>query len=155
MVTILDGGMGGELIRREVTPRNELWSAQALLDVPETVLAVHKDYIASGASIIITNSYSTIPSYLGKMGMADRFEELTILAAKLARQAADEADNGVLVAGSMPPLDESYRPGKPVRQTGLAAYAGRLPLQGGARIHQRHDRREDAPPAPSGLRSAA
>jgi len=110
MVTILDGGMGGELIRREVTPRNELWSAQALLDVPETVLAVHKDYIASGASIIITNSYSTIPSYLGKMDMADRFEELTTLAARLARQAADEADNGVLVAGSMPPLDESYRP---------------------------------------------
>ena len=117
MVTILDGGMGGELIRREATPRNELWSAQALIDAPDTVLAVHKDYIAAGASIIITNSYSTIPSYLGKMGMESRFEELTTLAAKIARQAADEesgeadtAEGRILVAGSMPPLDESYRP---------------------------------------------
>ena len=84
MVTILDGGMGGELIRREVTPRNELWSAQALLDAPDTVLAVHKDYIAAGAERIITNSYSTIPSYLGKMGLEDRFEELTGLAKSLA-----------------------------------------------------------------------
>jgi len=110
MITILDGGMGGELIRREATPRTELWSAQALMDKPEAVLKVHKDYIEAGAELIITNSYSTIPSYLGKIGLEGRFEELTALAGRIARQAADEADGTVLVAGSMPPLDESYRP---------------------------------------------
>ena len=110
MLTILDGGMGGELIRRKISPGNELWSAQALLDAPDSVLEVHKDYIAAGARIIITNSYSTIPSYLGKLGLEERFEELTELAAQIARQAADEADARVLVVGSMPPLDESYRP---------------------------------------------
>lgn len=110
MITILDGGMGGELIRREITPRGELWSAQALLEAPETVLELHKDYIAAGARIIITNTYATIPSYLGKLGLEDRFEELAILAGKLARQAADEAPDQVLVAASLPPLDESYRP---------------------------------------------
>ena len=60
MTVILDGGMGGELIRREVIPRGELWSAQALLDAPDTVLAVHADYIAAGAGVITTNSYSTV-----------------------------------------------------------------------------------------------
>jgi homocysteine S-methyltransferase len=110
MITILDGGMGGELIRREITPRGELWSAQALLEAPDTVLELHKDYIAAGARIIITNSYSTIPSYLGKMDLADRFEELATLAGRLARRAADEAPERVFVAASLPPLDESYRP---------------------------------------------
>jgi S-methylmethionine-dependent homocysteine/selenocysteine methylase len=37
-------------------------------------------------------------------------EELTELAGRLARQAADAADHPVRVAGSLPPLDESYRP---------------------------------------------
>jgi S-methylmethionine-dependent homocysteine/selenocysteine methylase len=110
MITILDGGMGGELIRRELTPRGELWSAQALLDAPDKVLEVHADYIAAGAEIIITNSYSTIPSYLGKLGLADRFKELTELAGRIAREAADAADHPVQVAGALPPLDESYRP---------------------------------------------
>ena len=55
--------MGGELIARGHTPRTGLWSAKALLDVPEAVSQVHVDYIAV-ASVITTNSYSTIPSYL-------------------------------------------------------------------------------------------
>ncbi|MGI9324122.1 MAG: homocysteine S-methyltransferase family protein [Pseudomonadales bacterium] len=110
MITILDGGMGSELIRREVIPRGDLWSAQALIDAPDSVLQVHRDYIAAGAEMIITNSYSTIPSYLGKLGLQDRYEELTALAGSLARQAANEADHAVQVAASLPPLDESYRP---------------------------------------------
>jgi S-methylmethionine-dependent homocysteine/selenocysteine methylase len=110
MTTILDGGMGGELIRREATPRDELWSAQALIDAPDTVLAVHRDYIAAGAEIIITNSYATIPSYLGKLNLEGRFEELTRLAGQIARRAADEAEHPIRVAGSLPPLNESYRP---------------------------------------------
>ncbi|MEM7220940.1 MAG: homocysteine S-methyltransferase family protein [Pseudomonadota bacterium] len=106
---ILDGGMGGELIKRGASSSTELWSAQALLDAPEVVRAVHQDYIDAGARLIITNSYSTIPSYLGKLGMSERFEELTALAARIARETADAADAPVQVAGSLPPLSESYR----------------------------------------------
>ena len=86
-----------------------LWSAQALLDDPELVSTVHADYIASGAKVIITNTYSTIPSYLAKGGMQDKFIELSQVAGQIARKAADEAQDNVLVAGSLPPLDESYR----------------------------------------------
>ena len=109
MITILDGGMGQELIRRGAAKRTKLWSAQALLDAPELVADVHRDYIDAGARIIITNSYSTIPSYLSKVGMEERFAELTSLAARIARSVADESEHAVHVAGSMPPLDESYR----------------------------------------------
>ena len=107
---ILDGGLGGELIRRGVVPSSGMWSAKALLDSPDEVTKVHRDFIEAGADIIITNTYSTIPSYLGKSRLADRYEELTVLAAKMAREVADAADKEVLVAGCLPPLGESYRP---------------------------------------------
>ncbi|MCY4344289.1 MAG: homocysteine S-methyltransferase family protein [Gammaproteobacteria bacterium] len=109
MTTILDGGMGSELIRRGAGDARGLWSARALLEAPDAVVEVHRDYIAAGAEIIITNTYSTIPSYLGKLDMAGRWLELTELAGKLARSAVDGAGGKVLVAGSLPPLGESYR----------------------------------------------
>jgi len=108
-LTILDGGMGGELQRRGLGRSGGLWSAEALLKHPDTVAAVHRNYIDAGARIITTNSYSTIPSYLGKEGMAERYQELTALAGRLAREVADASTHRVLVAGSLPPLDESYR----------------------------------------------
>ena len=108
-LTILDGGMGGELIRRGF-PSGGLWSAKALLENPEVVQAVHEDYVDAGAQVLITNSYSTIPSYLAKENMQSRYVELTSIAARLARQVADAATTEVRVAGCIPPLSESYRP---------------------------------------------
>ena len=110
MTVILDGGMGSELIRRGAGDARGLWSARALLEAPESVLEVHRDYMAVGAEIIITNTYSTIPSYLGKIGMAERWLEMTELAGSLARSAVEGAPGEARVAGSLPPLSESYRP---------------------------------------------
>ena len=110
MITILDGGMGAELLRQGAATSGGLWSARALLDSPEAVVETHHDFIRAGARLIITNSYSSIPSYLEKEGLEDRYEELTALAGQLARRAADETKENVRVAGSLPPLSESYRP---------------------------------------------
>lgn len=109
-LTILDGGMGSELIRRGATPRDGLWSAGALLDCPETVVDIHADYIRAGAEVITTNTYSTIPSYLEKHGLETRYEELARLAGSLAKTAVQRSNKAVQIAGSIPPLDESYRP---------------------------------------------
>ena len=106
---VLDGGMGGELIARGIMPSCGLWSARALLDSPDAVMEVHSDYIKAGAEVITTNSYSTIPSYLAKADMSERYEDLTDIAAKMARAAADAAPSKVEVAGCLPPLSESYR----------------------------------------------
>ena len=108
MVTILDGGLGGEIQRRVPRAAHGLWSATVLIDNPELVTQIHREYIDAGAQVITTNTYSTIPSYLGKGGLADRDVELTEAAAKLARQAAPEGGD-VMVAGALPPLSESYR----------------------------------------------
>ena len=108
-VTIIDGGMCGELIRRGAAENGGLWSAKPLLDNPRAVVETHLAFIDAGARFIITNSYSTVPSYLEKKGLAQEYERLTALAGELAREAADESPHAVTVAGSLPPLSESYR----------------------------------------------
>ena len=109
-ITVLDGGMGDEISARLGGAATGLWSAKALIDNPELVVDLHKEFIEAGARIIITNTYSTIPSYLGKAGKADRYIELTRLGGKLACRAAEESGEDVQIAGSLPPLSESYRP---------------------------------------------
>ncbi|MGY6412136.1 MAG: homocysteine S-methyltransferase family protein [Alkalilacustris sp.] len=107
-ITILDGGMGQELVRRagRATP---LWSTQALLDAPELVSAVHADFFAAGAEVATANSYAVLPDRLAPHGLEDRLEALLDAACTLAARARDAAGGGI-VAGSLGPLGFSYRP---------------------------------------------
>ena len=107
---LLDGGMGRELGFRGVEVSRYIWSAQALLDAPEVVRDVHADYIAAGANVITTNTYCTLRSHLSKAGVDGRYEELNRLAGQLAVDARDAADRPALIAGSLAPMFESYRP---------------------------------------------
>ena len=50
---ILDGGMGRELQRRGAPFRQPEWSALALSEAPEAVIAVHTAYIEAGAGVIL------------------------------------------------------------------------------------------------------
>ena len=107
---VMDGSMGNELLARRSDLITGLWSAQYLIDAPELVKEIHLDYINAGADLIITNTYSTIPSYLSKQKAEDKMPELIHLAGKLAREAVEDSKKKVTVAGSLPPLEESYRP---------------------------------------------
>jgi S-methylmethionine-dependent homocysteine/selenocysteine methylase len=100
-----------ELLMPEGRPAlDTIWSANALLVAKDTVLQVHKDYIAAGADIITTNTYGIIRSELKKEGIEDKFVELNRLAGKLAITASRSSEEGVAVAASLPPLRGSYRP---------------------------------------------
>jgi S-methylmethionine-dependent homocysteine/selenocysteine methylase len=107
---LLDGGMGRELGFRGVEISQLIWSAQGLLDAPEVVRDIHADYIAAGADIITTNTYCTLRSHLDKAGAGNRYEELNRLAGQLAVDARDAASRPALIAGSLAPMFESYRP---------------------------------------------
>ena len=109
-VTILDGGMGQELVAR-AGRATSLWSVQALLDAPELVRTVHDEYFAAGAEIATTNSYSVLPDRLEKHNIGDSLDALAVLACELAAQSRDAHGTG-LVAGSMGPLGFSYQPDK-------------------------------------------
>ena len=43
MITIMDGGMGGELKARLAGADRGLWSAKALVEAPELVVALHEE----------------------------------------------------------------------------------------------------------------
>ncbi|MCO8161353.1 homocysteine S-methyltransferase family protein [Pseudomonas sp. 21LCFQ010] len=107
---ILDGGMGRELQRRGAPFRQPEWSALALTEAPEAVVAVHAAYIQSGARVITSNSYAVVPFHIGEERFAREGQALATTAGQLARQAADAAGGRALVAGSLPPLFGSYRP---------------------------------------------
>jgi homocysteine S-methyltransferase len=112
-ITLLDGGMGTELRAHGVEVPDHvtsIWSAKALMDAPESVLQVHRDYIEAGADVITANNYAVTRPILSREGFEDRFEELTLRATDLARRARDDAERSVRIAGSMPPLETSYRP---------------------------------------------
>ena len=107
---VLDGGMGRELRFRGVATLSTIWSANALLVAPEVVRAVHADYIAAGAQVITTNTYGVIRHELARVGLAHRLRELNELAGQLAVDAREAAPHEVWIAGSLPPLNGSYRP---------------------------------------------
>ena len=107
---LLDGGMGRELRHRGIEIPDTIWSANALLESPDTVRDVHADYIAAGADVIITNTYGIIRAELAREGLEERFAELNVQACKLAQEARAAGGRQVLIAGSLPPLRGSYRP---------------------------------------------
>jgi S-methylmethionine-dependent homocysteine/selenocysteine methylase len=109
-VTILDGGMGRELMRMGAPFRQPEWSALALLEAPGLVEHAHGAFAAAGADVLTTSTYAIVPFHLGDGLFRARAADLAVEAGRRARSAADAAGRPVLVAGSLPPLFGSYRP---------------------------------------------
>lgn len=109
-VTILDGGMGRQLLAMGAPFRQPEWSALALWEDPGAVVRAHQSFIEAGAEVITTNSYAVVPFHIGDERFVAEGERLAARSGELARQAADDASHRVLVAGSLPPLFGSYRP---------------------------------------------
>ncbi|MVA63826.1 homocysteine S-methyltransferase family protein [Agrobacterium vitis] len=109
-VTILDGGMGRELLRSGAPFRQPEWSALALIEAPEFVKRAHDAFVAAGADVITTNSYAVVPFHIGDKSFNENGLALARLAGELARAAAAKAGAHIRVAGSLPPVFGSYRP---------------------------------------------
>lgn len=108
-ITLLDGGMGQELLRRADAEPTPLWSSQVMIDQPDLVREVHADFIAAGADVITINAYSATRCRLGPAGIERDYERLQILAATLAVEARGDRDD-VLIAGCLSPYGWTYRP---------------------------------------------
>lgn len=109
---LLSGGLGTELGRRGVDTRLPLWAAAALLDDPSAVRRLHVDYLEAGASVLTANTFRTDPHAVGTSGRVVDHARLTGNAVHLAREAVAAVRPGrpVLVAGSVGPVRDCYRP---------------------------------------------
>jgi S-methylmethionine-dependent homocysteine/selenocysteine methylase len=101
--------MGQELAGRGLETGDGLWSARALVNAPDDVVAVHRDFIDAGADVVTTNTYATTRRRLDPVDEG-AFERLNRRAGELANRAREESGREVRIAGSLPPLHGSYRP---------------------------------------------
>jgi S-methylmethionine-dependent homocysteine/selenocysteine methylase len=108
--TLLDGGMGQELVKRAKHNLTPLWSADVLRDNPQLVVEVHRDFIKAGADVITLSCYAATPTRLAKYNREDEFEILQHAAIQAAQEACDGLSTAPLIAGCLPPLPGSYRP---------------------------------------------
>ena len=109
LITLLDGGMGQELVARSGDVPTPLWATRVMLDHPGMVRAIHADYFAAGASIATTNTYAIHHDRLVHFDLDDQFEILHHSALSQATEARAAHGRG-LIAGSMGPLIATYRP---------------------------------------------
>ena len=124
-VLVLDGAMGTMIQRykldeagyrgtrfashpRDVRGNNDL----LILSQPKIIGDIHRDYLAAGADIIETNTFSSTTIAQADYGMEPLVYELNYEGARIAREAADEytAKNPAkprFVAGAIGPTNRT------------------------------------------------
>jgi 5-methyltetrahydrofolate--homocysteine methyltransferase len=118
-IVILDGAMGTMIQRRglaEADYRGErfkdhpkdLKGNNDLLQVtrPAVITEIHEQYLAAGADIIETNTFSATRVAQDDYGLGDAAREINLAAARLARAACDKfssADKPRFAAGALGP----------------------------------------------------
>ena len=117
---VLDGAIGTEILRRDVT-----WADHQLLKRPDVVRAIHADYLAAGADVISTNTFQlTRRAFAGHFkdedhmrrigvpGLETRWATLLTAGVELAREAREQAGlaDRVAIAGALTTLEWCFRP---------------------------------------------
>jgi len=106
-VLILDGSMGAFLQARGLPDgyAPDLWNTEQ----PEAITAVHREYVAAGADILLTNTFGASRIRLGEYDAASRVRDINIAAVRNARNAI--GDKPTLVAGDIGPCGTTLQPG--------------------------------------------
>ncbi|NOE28094.1 homocysteine S-methyltransferase family protein [Ruegeria sp. HKCCD6157] len=107
-ITLLDGSIGQELVKRSGDQATPLWSTRVMIDHSDLVAEVHRDYFSRGATVATTNTYAVHRSRLVRVGMEDQMPTLIDTALTQAERA--RAATGGRIAGALGPLLASYRP---------------------------------------------
>jgi homocysteine S-methyltransferase len=108
-ITLLDGGMGQELVARSGDDPSPLWATRVMIDHPGMVRDIHLDYFNAGASIATTNTYAIHHDRLERFDLDGMFHALHLRALAEAHEARGSVGRG-RIAGSMGPLVATYRP---------------------------------------------
>ena len=114
-IYILDGAMG-TMIQKFGVGEADNNNERLNLTRPEAIKKIHKEYIAAGADIIESNTFSANAISQAEYGCPDLAPQMAYEGARIARKAADEAaaiaaeiglTRKVWVAGSMGPTSKS------------------------------------------------
>lgn len=109
---VIDGAMSTALEKLGCDLNDKLWSAKVLIEDPEKILQVHRDYFAAGANVAITASYQASEAGFAARGLdRKKAAELIARSVSLALQAKSEflssrpglQEGDLLVAGACGP----------------------------------------------------
>ncbi len=123
-ILVMDGAMGTQIQQRKLSESqfrgcfhdhgHDLKGDNDLLVLtqPELVRAIHDEYLAAGADIIETNTFSATAIAQADYGMEGHVREMNRAAARIAREAADAwtartPDKPRFVAGAMGPTNRT------------------------------------------------
>ncbi|WP_435257556.1 homocysteine S-methyltransferase family protein [Thioclava sp. FR2] len=108
-ITLLDGGMGQELVARSGDDPTPLWATRVMMDHPGMVRDIHADYYAAGATVATSNTYAIHHDRLERFDLDPMFHSLHLRALVEAHEARALNGSG-RIAGSLGPLIATYRP---------------------------------------------
>src|SRR5215472_11402508 len=111
-ILVFDGAMGTMIQARDLSADDfggrELEGCNEHLNItrPHVIGDIHRGYLEAGADCISTNTFGCAPYVLAEYGLADRCHDITLAAARIAREAAESAsteDRPRFVLGAMGP----------------------------------------------------
>ena len=109
---VLDGGLATSLEELGHDLSDALWSARLLRDEPDSIRALHADYLTAGADVIVTASYQASTAGFSAVGV-DAAEARALLqrSVQLGREARDATRPSALVAASIGPYGAAQADG--------------------------------------------
>jgi 5-methyltetrahydrofolate--homocysteine methyltransferase len=111
-VLVFDGAMGTQLMALDLSaedfggPSYRGCNEGLVLTRPDVVRTIHESYLAAGADVVETDSFTGSRLKLDEYGLGERTREINLRAAQLAREACDAfstCERPRFVAGSMGP----------------------------------------------------
>ena len=131
-IVLLDGAMGTMIQRYKLDEagyrgeRFKEWPQDVkgnndllVLTQPQIVLEIHSQYVAAGADIIETNTFSSTTIAQADYGMGEFVPDMNQAAARVAREAADACkDRRIFVAGAIGPLNRTLSISRDVNDPG-------------------------------------
>lgn len=109
---VLDGGMATELENKGLLLDSPLWSAQVLESSPESIVAVHREYLEAGSDCILTASYQVSIEGFAEIGRNPKdaaesavraFHTSAELAERARREYQMTSPRPIWIAGSLGP----------------------------------------------------
>lgn len=138
-ILVLDGAMGTMIQRHKLEEdgyrgeRFQSWGHDLkgnndllCLTQPDLIRGIHREYLQAGADILETNTFNANAISLADYGMADLAYEMNVAAARLAREAANEAIEANpnqlrFVAGAIGPTNRTLSMSPDVNDPGFRA----------------------------------
>src|SRR5499425_1901681 len=111
-ILVFDGAMGTMIQARDLSADDfggrELEGCNEHLNLtrPQVIGEIHRGYLEAGADCISTNTFGCAPYVLAEYGLAERCHDISLAAARIAREAAGSAstaDRPRFVLGAMGP----------------------------------------------------